>query len=90
MQTCTLTTTKSTIQTDFMLTKLTFLRYDFQEVPENLLEGPFFFTRIKLYSGPDVFILYVELDIDFLKTSELLHPKLEVRIRLFECDQSST
>ena len=56
--------------------------YDYEEDPENLLEGLFFTRRVKLYSRPDGFMLYGELGIDFLKTSELLYPNMKVRIRL--------
>ena len=35
--------------------------YDYEEDPENLPEGPFFTRRKKLYSRPDVFMLYGEL-----------------------------
>ena len=56
--------------------------YDYEEDPENLLEGPFFSRRLKLYSRLDGFMLYGKLGIDFLTTSELLHPNMKVRIRL--------
>ena len=56
--------------------------YDFEKHPENLLQGPFFTRRMKLYSRPDGFMLYGKLDIDFLTTSELLYPNMNVRIRL--------
>ena len=56
--------------------------YDDEEVPENLLEGPFFTRRMKLYSRPDGFMLYGKLGIDFLTTSEILYPNMKVRIRL--------
>ena len=81
-----------------MLTNLTFLtisklvtdykgvlqceRYDYEEDPDNLLEGPFFTRRMNLYSRPDGFMLYGKLGIDFLTTSELLYPNMKVRIRL--------
>ena len=57
--------------------------YDYEEDPENLLEGPFFNRRMKLYSRPSGFMLYGKLRIDFLTTSELLYPNKKVRIRLF-------
>ena len=41
--------------------------YDYEEDLENLLEGPFFTRRMKLYSRPDGFILYGKLVIDFLQ-----------------------
>ena len=56
--------------------------YDYEEYPENLLEGPFFTRRMKLYSTPDGFMLYGKLGIDFLTTSEILYPNMKVRIRL--------
>ena len=56
--------------------------YEYEEDPENLLEGPFFFRRMNLYSRPDGFMLYGKLGIDFLPTSEILYPNLKVRIRL--------
>ena len=56
--------------------------YDYAEDPENLVEGPFFTRRMKLYSRPDGFMLYGKLGIDFLTTSELLYPNMKVRIRL--------
>ena len=56
--------------------------YDYEGDPENLLEGPFFTTRLKLYSRPGGFMLYGQLDIDFLTTSELIYPNMKVRIRL--------
>ena len=64
--------------------------YVFEEDSENLLEGPFFTRRMKLYSKPDGFILYGELGINFFTTSELLYPNMKVRIRLIERDQIST
>ena len=56
--------------------------YDFEDDPENLVEGPVFNRRMKLYSRPDGFMLYVKLGIDFLTTSERLYPNMKVRIRL--------
>ena len=56
--------------------------YDYEEDPENLVEGPFFTRRMKLYSRPDGFMLFGTLGIDFLTTSELLYPIMKVRIRL--------
>ena len=57
-------------------------RYDYEEDPQNVLEGPFFNRIMKLYSRPDGFMLYGKLGIDFLTTSELLYPNMKVRIRL--------
>ena len=57
--------------------------YDYyEEDPENLLEGPFLTRRVNWYSRPDGFMLYGKLDIDFLSTSDLLYPNMEVGIRL--------
>ena len=55
--------------------------YDFEEHSENLNEGPFFTRRTKLYSRPDGFMLYGKLVIEFLTTSELLYPNMDVRIK---------
>ena len=57
-------------------------RYDYEDDPENLVEGPFFTRRMNLYSRPDGFMLYGKLGIDFLTTSELLYPNMKARIRL--------
>ena len=57
-------------------------RYDFEEYPENLVEGPFFSRRMNLYSRPDSFMLYGKLGIDFLTTLELPYPNMKVRITL--------
>ena len=57
--------------------------YDYEEDPENLVLGPFFTRRMKLYSSPEVFMLYGKLGIDFLTTSELLYPNVKVRIQLY-------
>ena len=56
--------------------------YDYEEDPENLVEGPFFTRKMKFYSRPDGFMLYGKLGIDFLTTSELLYPYMKGRIRL--------
>ena len=56
--------------------------YDYEKDPENLLEGPCFTRRMKLYSRPDDFMLYGKLSIDFLTTSQLLYRNMKVRIRL--------
>ena len=61
--------------------------YDYEEDSENLLEVPFFTRRMKLYSRPDGFMLCGKLGIDFLTTSELLYPKMKVRIRLHRARQ---
>ena len=46
--------------------------YDYGDDPESLLEGPIFSRRMKLYSRFDGFMLYGQLGIDSLTTSELL------------------
>ena len=56
--------------------------YDYQEDPENLLEGSFFTRRMKLYSEIDGFMLYGKLGIDFLTASELQYPNMKIRNRL--------
>ena len=56
--------------------------YDYQEDPENLHDGPSFTRRMIMYSRPDVLMLLNKLGIDFLRTSELLHPNMKLRIRL--------
>ena len=56
--------------------------YDYEEVPENLVEIPFFTRRTKLYSRPDDFLLYGKRRIHLLTTSELLYPNMKVIIRL--------
>ena len=63
--------------------------YDYEEEPENLVEGPFFTRRMKLYSRPDGFMLYGKLDINFLATSELLYPNMKVRIQLIRARPNS-
>ena len=45
---------------------------DYEADPENLLEGPFLTSRMKLYNRSDGFRLYGKLGINFLTTSELL------------------
>ena len=56
--------------------------YDYEEDPENLVEGPFFTRRMNLYSRPDGFKLYSKLGIDLFTTSELLYRNMKVRIRI--------
>ena len=56
--------------------------YDYEEDPENLVEGPFFTRRMKLYSRPDGFMLYGKLGTDFLPSSQPLYPIMKVRIPL--------
>ena len=50
--------------------------YDYEEFPDEIMEAaltePFFTRRMKELSRPDVFMLFVELGVDFFSTSELL------------------
>ena len=60
--------------------------YDNEQDPEDItnpLPDPFFTRRMKLLSRPDGFILYGKLGIDSFSTSELLCPKMKIRLRLF-------
>ena len=61
---------------------LLYERYDYEEDPENLVEGPFFTGKMTLYSRTDGFMSYGKLGINFLTTSESLYPNMKVRIRL--------
>ena len=60
--------------------------YHYEEFPDEIMEAalsePFFTRRMKMLSRPDGFMLYGKLGVDFLFTSELLHPKMKVRLRL--------
>ena len=59
--------------------------YDYEQDPEdisNSLPDPFFTRRLKLVSGPDGFVLYGKLGIDFFSTSQLLYPNMKIRLRL--------
>ena len=59
--------------------------YDYEQDPEDIsnpLPDPFFTRRMKLLSRPDGFMLYGKLGIDFFSTSELLYPKMKIRLRL--------
>ena len=59
--------------------------YDYEQGPEgiaNPLTDPSFTRRMKLLSRPDGFMLYGKLGIDFFSTSELLHPNMNIRLRL--------
>ena len=59
--------------------------YDYEQDPEDIanpLPHPFFTRRMKLLSGPDGFMLYGKLAIDFFSTSELLYPNMKIRLRL--------
>ena len=64
---------------------LHFEGYDYEQDPDDIsnpLPGPFFTRRMKLLSGPDGFMLYGKLGIDFFSTSELLYPNMKIRLRL--------
>ena len=60
--------------------------YDYEEFPDEIMEAPlsepFFTRRMKMLSRPDGFMLYGKLGVDFFSTSELLYPKMKVRLRL--------
>ena len=59
--------------------------YDFQQDPEDIsnpLPDPFFTKRIKLLSGPDGFMVYGNLGINFFSISELLYPNMKNLLRL--------
>ena len=59
--------------------------YDYEQDSEDIanpLPDPFFTRRMKLQSGPDGFMLYVKLGIDFFSTSEMLYLNMKFRLRL--------
>ena len=56
--------------------------HDYEDDPENLVQGQFFIRRMKLYIRPDVSMLYGKLGIGFRTTSELLYPNMKVPIQL--------
>ena len=59
--------------------------YDYEEFPEEIMEAPLsepFFTRMKMLSRPDGFMLYGKLGVDFFSTSEFLYPNMKIRLRL--------
>ena len=65
--------------------------YEYEQDPEDIsnpLPEPFF-TRMKLLSRPDGFMLYGKLGIDFFSTSELLYPNMKVRLRLIRATPNS-
>ena len=61
---------------------------DLEDISNTLLD-PFFPRRMKLLSGPDGFMLYGKLGIDFFPTSELLYPSMKIRLRLIRVRPSS-
>ena len=54
----------------------------FDEFMEAPLSEPFFTRRMKMISRLDGFMLYGKLGVDFISTSELLYPNMEIRLRL--------
>ena len=60
--------------------------YDYEEFPDKIMEAPlsepFFTKRMKMLSRPDGFMLYGKLRVDFFSTSQLLYPKMKIRLRL--------
>ena len=48
----------------------------------NPIPDPFFTRTRKLLNRPDGFMFYRNLGIDFFSTSELLHPKMKIRLQL--------
>ena len=46
------------------------------------LSGLFSTRRMKMLNRPDGFMLYGKLGVDFFSTSELLDPKMKIRLRL--------
>ena len=59
--------------------------YDYEGDTEdfsNPLLDPFFTRRMKLLRRPDGFMLYGKLGIDFISTSELPYPNMNIRLRL--------
>ena len=61
-------------------------RFDYEEFLNGIVEAPsselFITRRMKKLSRPDGFMLYGELHVDFLSTSELLYPNMKIRLRL--------
>ena len=60
--------------------------YDYEEVPDEMMEAPwselFCTKRMKMLSRPVGFLLYGNWGVDFFSTSELLYPKMKIRLRL--------
>ena len=61
--------------------------YGYKEIPDEIMEAllsePFFKSRMKMLSRPDGFLLYGKMGVDFFSTSELLYPKMKIRLRIF-------
>ena len=59
--------------------------YDYEQDPEDFTDpllDPLFTGRMKLLSRPDGFMLNGKLGIEFFSTSELLYPKMRIRLHL--------
>ena len=60
--------------------------YDYEEFPGEIMEAPLSepisTRRMKKLSRPDGFMLYGKFGVEFFSTSELLYPKLKIRLRL--------
>ena len=59
--------------------------YDYEQDTEDIsnpLPDPIFTRRMKLLSRSDGIMLYGKYGIDFFSTSELLYPKMKIRLRL--------
>ena len=60
--------------------------YIYEEFPDEIMEVPlaelFFTRRMKMLRRPDGFMLYGKLGVDFFSTSELLYPKMKIRLLL--------
>ena len=58
--------------------------YDYEDLlDENMevtLSESFFTRRMKMLSRTDGFLLYGELGVDFFSTSDLLYPKMKIRL----------
>ena len=68
--------------------KEVFLRevYEYEHFPDETREAPlserFFTRRTKMFSRADGLMLYGKLGVNFFFTSELLYPKVKIRVRL--------
>ena len=60
--------------------------YDYEELLDEILEAPlsepFFTTRMKMLSRPDVFMLYGKLGVEFFSAFEFLYPIIKIRLQL--------
>ena len=60
-------------------------RYDSEECPYEIMDATLsenFFTRMKMLSRPDGFMLNGKMGVDFFSTSGMLHPNMKTRLRL--------